>query len=207
MYSIVFFPFFAKSCFNSNHNNINMNDIQNSNNYIHIITLSSSALVTLPPGLQATGGHGAVVVPPSTFHGGPTGSVAKAPSVNLEYVTVSKKRFSRSLGLMCDGGWGLVCPEAHEAAAAWETQGEKRCEVAMVTAHEPCALMKTRGDHVETLRDTNTFTQPENHACKGGCCRVNTVTNTQRFLQPHTLIPQTPIGDFGFQNVFSSAKS
>lgn len=62
---------------------------------------------------------------------------------------------------MCDGGWGLVCPEAHEAAAAWETQGEKRCEVAMVTAHEPCALMKTRGGscgnaarhkHVHTAR-------------------------------------------------------
>lgn len=45
MYSIVFFFFFfAKSCFNmyfNNHNNINMNDIQNSNNYSHIITLPS----------------------------------------------------------------------------------------------------------------------------------------------------------------------
>lgn len=50
MYSIVFFVvFFAKSCFNIiNHNNINMNDIQNSNNYTHRITLSVSILSTLP---------------------------------------------------------------------------------------------------------------------------------------------------------------
>lgn len=34
--------------FNNNHNNINMNDIQNSNNYSHIITLPSSTLATLP---------------------------------------------------------------------------------------------------------------------------------------------------------------
>jgi len=31
-----------------NHNDINMNDIQNSNNYSHIITLPSSTLATLP---------------------------------------------------------------------------------------------------------------------------------------------------------------
>lgn len=31
-----------------NDNNINMNDIQNSNNYSHIITLSGGALATLP---------------------------------------------------------------------------------------------------------------------------------------------------------------
>lgn len=52
MYSIrVFFCFFfAKSCFDIylyNHNNINMNynmnDIQNSNNYSHIITLLTAA--------------------------------------------------------------------------------------------------------------------------------------------------------------------
>lgn len=51
---------------------------------------------------------------------------------------------------MCDGGWDLVCPEAHEAAAAWERQrgkrdAKRRGEVAMVSVHEPCALMKTQG--------------------------------------------------------------
>lgn len=45
----IFFLFFAKSCVNIiNHNNINMNDIQNSNNYSHWITLSISILSTLP---------------------------------------------------------------------------------------------------------------------------------------------------------------
>lgn len=29
-------------------------------------------------------------------------------------------------GSMCDGGWGLVCPEAHEAAAAWARERERR---------------------------------------------------------------------------------
>lgn len=32
----------------NNHNNINMNDIQNSNNHSHIIKLPGSALATLP---------------------------------------------------------------------------------------------------------------------------------------------------------------
>lgn len=52
MYSIGFFSgFFCKVMLQhvfNNHNNINMNDIQNSNNYSHIITLPSSALATLP---------------------------------------------------------------------------------------------------------------------------------------------------------------
>lgn len=52
MYSIVFFSFFfckvmLQHVFN-NHNNINMNDIQNNNNYSHIITLAGCALATLP---------------------------------------------------------------------------------------------------------------------------------------------------------------
>lgn len=50
MYSIVFFLlFFCKVMLQhvfNNHNNINMNDIQNSNNYSHIITLPGSALAT-----------------------------------------------------------------------------------------------------------------------------------------------------------------
>lgn len=47
-----FFPFlFCKVMLQhvfNNHNNINMNDIQNSNNYSHIITIPGSALATLP---------------------------------------------------------------------------------------------------------------------------------------------------------------
>lgn len=46
-----FSPFFCKVMLQhvfNNHNNINMNDIQNSNNYSRIITLPGSALATLP---------------------------------------------------------------------------------------------------------------------------------------------------------------
>lgn len=54
------------------------------------------------------------------------GGVAKAPPVNRSYVTVWKKGVVGTLGedggwrgySMCDGGWGLDCPEALEAAAA-----------------------------------------------------------------------------------------
>lgn len=55
---------------------------------------------------------------PGTFHGGVRGGVAKA----LPVCNSIKKELKGLWGgwgcSMCDGDWGLVCPEALEAAAA-----------------------------------------------------------------------------------------
>lgn len=157
MYSIVvvFFSSFLfckvmlQHVFN-NHNNINMNDIQNSNNYSHIITLprqcfshaSTCVLVlhknfcfallrldclfTLAYTRYTSKRPGRVRL----CHACP-GTVTRRCQRKCSQSAAGKSRVCNSIkkeleGLfflgwgcsMCDGGWGLVCPEAHEAAAA-----------------------------------------------------------------------------------------
>lgn len=65
---------------------------------------------------------------------------------------------------MCDGGWGLVCPEAHEAAAAWKRKTERqRGEAEVRNANG------NTGDYVETLtavKVTQIFLNPHPIQCQ-----------------------------------------
>lgn len=111
MYSVACFFFLLTFLFckvmlqhvSNSHNNINMNDIQNSNNYSRIITLPGGApehhlctpRETCRRRPRGRNEHVRSERPwrlcrarPATFHGGVVGGVAKALPVNHEYVTV-----------------------------------------------------------------------------------------------------------------------
>lgn len=60
---------------------------------------------------------------PGTFHGGVKRRCSQSAAGKSRVCNSIKKEVGGTLGRvggcsMCDGGWGLVCPEAHEAAAA-----------------------------------------------------------------------------------------
>lgn len=90
-------------------------------------------------------------------------------------------------GLMCDGGWGLVCPEAQKAAAAYgrKTQKEEKEDKAAVhSAYWPLyTLMKTQGDHAE-LNDTQRFSKSHEITHKSRHCNEDTCPQILSCISP-----------------------